>query len=293
MSMIYGILGAVSVALVLCIGKIVAMRRAARAIGDQLAEKLNTDTNTTIALDSTDSAMCRLAADINRELQNLREAYLRYQSGDREVKEAVTNISHDLRTPLTAICGYLDLLHRTADPEKQKEYLGIIEERAEIMRQLTEELFRYSVMLTNEAMPTGDEVLVNQVLEESIAAAYPTLSARGIEPQVEITDTHVVRTSNRAAVVRIFNNLLNNAVKYSEGDLTVSLTEDGTVRFSNKASELSADAVEHLFDRFYTRKASRDSAGLGLSIAKTLVERLGGSIGAEYAKGILTIIVKL
>ncbi len=291
--MIYGILAAVSIALVLCIVKIIMMRRTARDIGAQLAEKLGTDTNTVIVLDSRDRVMCELAECINRELCKLREAYLRYHTGDREVKEAVTNISHDLRTPLTAICGYLDLLHRTNDPGKQAEYLAIIEERAEIMRQLTEELFRYSVILSNESMPMEDDVLINQVLEESIAGAYPALSARGIEPQVEITKTRVERRSNRAAVARIFNNLLNNAVKYSEGDLAISLAEDGTVRFTNTAETLSADAVAHLFDRFYTRKASRDSTGLGLSIAKALTERMNGSISAEYEGGRLTICVRI
>ncbi|MBO4626647.1 MAG: HAMP domain-containing histidine kinase [Lachnospiraceae bacterium] len=290
--MIYAILAAVSVALILSLWKIILMRKAARDIGRQMEEKLNRDTNTIITLDSSDSVMCDLADTINRELCKLREAYLRYHTGDREVKEAVTNISHDLRTPLTAICGYLDLLHRTSDPQKQAEYLAIIEERAEIMRQLTEELFRYSVILSNESMPMEDDVLINQVLEESIAGAYPALSARGIEPQVEITETRVERRSNRAAVARVFNNLLNNAVKYSEGDLAISLTEDGTVRFSNKASALSADAVAHLFDRFYTQKASRDSTGLGLSIAKALTERMNGSISAEYEGECLTICVR-
>ena len=291
--MIYGILAAVSIALVVCLCKIFVMRRAARDIARQMEEKLNTDTNTVIVLDSGDRVMCELAECINRELRNLREAYLRYHTGDREVKEAVTNISHDLRTPLTAICGYLDLLHRTKDPEKQEEYIAIIEERAEIMRQLTEELFRYSVILTNESMPMEDDVLINQLLEESIAGAFPALSERGIEPEVDITEVRVERRTNKAAVMRIFNNLLNNAVKYSEGALRISMDEQGTVRFSNRASMLTADAVEHLFDRFYTMKASRESTGLGLSIAKALAERMGGSISAEYADERLTITVRL
>ena len=291
--MIYWILAAVSIALVVCLCKIFVMRRAARDIGRQMEEKLNTDTNTFIVLDSGDRVMCELAACINRELRSLREAYLRYHTGDREVKEAVANISHDLRTPLTAICGYLDLLHRTKDPAKQEEYIAIIEERAEIMRQLTEELFRYSVIMTNESMPMEDDVLINQLLEESIAGAFPALSERGIEPEVDITEEHVERRTNKAAVMRIFNNLLNNAVKYSDGDLSITMDASGTIRFQNRASGMTAEAAEHLFDRFYTLKASRDSTGLGLSIAKALAERMGGSITASYADERLTITVRL
>ena len=291
--MLYGLLAIVSVALALSLWKIHTIRQAANDIGTQMKEIVKTDTNTVITLDSHDRVMLDLADCINRELRNVREAYLRYHTGDREVKEAVTNISHDLRTPLTAICGYLDLLHRTKDPEKQEEYLAIIEERTEIMRQLTEELFRYSVILTNESMPMDDDVLINQVLEESLAGAFPAFTARGIEPEVDITAVRVERRTNRAAVARIFNNLLNNAAKYSDGDLSTRLTEDGTVTFSNRAASLNREAAEHLFDRFYTTKASRDSMGLGLSIAKALAERMGGSITAGYADGHLTLTVKL
>ena len=91
------------------------------------------------------------------------------------------------------------------------------------------------------------------------------------------------------ALSRVFSNLLNNAAKYSDGDLEIALTESGEITFSNTAKELSAVEVEQLFDRFYTVEAARHSTGLGLSIARSLIQRMGGSIAAEYGDERLTI----
>ena len=122
------------------------MKKAAREIRTAFAEKLQTETNTLIGISSRDPEMRRLAADINVQLAALRGERRRFQHGDLELKEAVTNISHDLRTPLTAICGYLDLLSEETLPETARRYLSQIENRTEVMKQLTEELFRYSMV---------------------------------------------------------------------------------------------------------------------------------------------------
>jgi signal transduction histidine kinase len=98
-----------------------------------------------------------------------------------------------------------------------------------------------------------------------------------------------MRSADKAALSRVFANLLNNAVKYSDGDLEIALSDTGEVRFTNTAKELSTVDVEQLFDRFYTVEAAHHSTGLGLSIARTLVERMGGSITAEYSDERLTI----
>ena len=102
-----------------------------------------------------------------------------------------------------------------------------------------------------------------------------------------------MRNVNRSELARVFSNLLNNAVKYSNGDLDITLSDTGEITFANTAKELSTIEVEQLFDRFYTVEAAHHSTGLGLSIARTLVERMGGSITAEYDDGRLTIRIML
>lgn len=284
---------ALALAVVLLTVKIVRMRRAARMICEEFAEKLRTDTNTLVSVPSRDRAMLRLAEQINVELRQLRRERHCYVQGDVELKNAVTNISHDLRTPLTAICGYLDLLEKEQMSEAAARYVGVIRNRTDILKQLTEELFRYSVITSPEYEEPAVRVSLNAVLEESIAGFYAAMQAAGITPQIRMPEEKVIRWLNRAALSRVFSNLLGNAVKYSDGDLEVELTADGIVTFSNAASGLSEVQVGRLFDRFYTVEAARHSTGLGLAIARTLVERMEGSISASYRDGRLCIRLEL
>ena len=272
--------------------KIIQLKKAAREISAAFADRLQTDTNTQIDISSRDKDMCRLASAINTQLRILRQEHLRYHQGDTELKNAVTNISHDLRTPLTAICGYLDMMEKTEISEQQARYLGIIKERTELMKQLTEELFRYSVIVSDNEKTETETLLINQVLEDSIMGYYAVLTEKGIHPDVNITDKQITAELNKEYLSRIFSNLLNNAVKYSDGDLDIILSDTGEITFSNTAKGLSAVDTEQLFDRFYTVETAHHSTGLGLSIARTLVRRMGGTITAEYADSRLKIKIK-
>ena len=265
-----------------------SLKEAARELGD----KLKTDTNTLISISSGDSAMRALASEINGQLQALRKERLKLQHGDRELKGAVTNISHDLRTPLTAICGYLDLLEQEPQTEKSAQYLAIVRERSDTMRELTEELFRYSVVVGAAEDPVSEPICLNDILEQSLAGLYGVLYERGIIPDIRITEQSVVRILDKGALRRIFDNILSNAAKYSDGDLAVKLLSDGTAIFENSAKELDTVQVAHLFDRFFTVSTVRGGTGLGLSIAKFLTEKMGGSITAEYQEGKLLVSVR-
>ena len=274
------IIGILLLIIFVLLAKVYFLRKSAQEISEAFRDRLTADTNTLIDISTRDPYMRQLAADINMQLRLLRKQRQKYLTGDRELKEAVTNISHDLRTPLTAICGYLDLLDKEDKSENTSRYLSLIGNRVEAMKQLTEELFRYSVILS-----TGDLVLervcVNGVLEESIAAFYGALTSRDIQPEIHITENRIERQLNREALGRVFSNILNNALKYSDGDLAITLRDDGEIIFSNTASALNKVQVGKLFDRFFTVEAARNSNGLGLSIAKTLVEQMGGLILAE------------
>ena len=267
------------------------LRHSIREVAEELEEKLRTDTNTLISISIGDSSVQLLASRINRQLRVLRKERLKLQVGSDELTTAVTNISHDLRTPLTAICGYLDLLEQEPQSEKSGRYLAVIRERTDAMRSLTEELFRYSVITATTDELCMEEVFLNDILEQSLAGFYGALSARGITPKIRIPEAAVVRKLDAAALRRIFDNILSNAVKYSDGDLTIRLRPDGSVTFSNRASSLSRVQAERLFDRFYTVETARNSTGLGLSIAKLLTEKMGGTITAEYESGHLQICI--
>ena len=250
------------------------------------------ETNSLISTASGDRRIRRFAAALNGYLRGLRAERRRYQNGSTEVRDAVTNISHDLRTPLTAILGRIDLLEREELSPDARRHVEIIAERARTMKSLTEELFRFSVIGADGGELVLEAVSLNAALEEALAANFSALRERGIVPEVRIPDAPVVRQLNRAALGRILGNILINAAKYSEGDLQIILDESGGMRFTNAAPMLDELQVGRLFDRFYTVEAARKSTGLGLSIARILTEQMGGSIGAEYAEGKLTIYLK-
>ena len=206
-----------------------------------------------------------------------------------ELKNAVTNISHDLRTPLTAICGYLELLEQEEKSETVDRYIEIMKERVDILVKLSEELFRYSVIISTKGNTSKEQVVLNTVLEESIAAFYTVLTEQNIVPEIQMPEIKVIRMIDRSALSRVFSNLISNAIKYSDGDLKIALSKRGEITFSNMASGLDEIQVGRLFDRFYTVEAARKSTGLGLAISKTLVEEMNGTISAEYENGRLSI----
>ncbi|MCM1145682.1 MAG: HAMP domain-containing histidine kinase [Blautia sp.] len=284
-----GILSAIIAALCL---KLYLVKKSIKEICTEFMEHLETDTNTLISISSNDRHVRYLAASLNSQLRLLRSQRQRYLNGDRELKNAVTNISHDLRTPLTAICGYLDLLENEDMSEDAARYLGFIENRIHAMKQLTEELFRYSVVISNIETMSFEKVNINSVLEESIATFYAVFMERGITPTICLPEKKIVRTLNKAALSRIFGNLLSNALKYSDGDLDITLRENGEILFTNTAAGLNEVQVGRLFDRFFSVEAAGNSTGLGLAIAKALTEQMHGTIGARYEEGRLEVSVR-
>lgn len=273
--------------------KIFYMRKAIREIKRGFSEKLYTDTNTPIMLSSHDKLVSSLANDINVELKELQKQKHRYIQGDKELKNAITNISHDLRTPLTTICGYLSLLDKEEKSEYIARQLSIIKNRTFALKQLVEELFRYTTIISDTENSVYTETVINNVLEDCISSYYAIFKEKGITPNINLCEQKIVRSVDKTALLRIFNNVIDNAIKYSEGDLTISLFENGKIVFSNHTSDLNEIQIGKLFDRFYTVNTARKSTGLGLSIAKALIEKMDGNISADYSNNVLSIIIKL
>lgn len=286
---LWALVGIMAMVIIALLVKIYILRKAAREMANAFADRLITDTNTLIDISCNDRYMRKLANAINKELRKLRTERHRFQQGDLELKNAVTNISHDLRTPLTAICGYLELLEQEEKSKAVNQYIGIIKDRVDILTQLSEELFRYSVIILTKDNTIREQVIINTVLEESIVAFYTVLTERNIVPEIQISESKVIRMLDHSALSRVFSNLISNVIKYSDGDLKIVLSENGEITFSNTASGLDEIQMGKLFDRFYTVEAARRSTGLGLAISKTLVEQMKGTISATYENRRLSI----
>lgn len=282
---VVAVVAALSFASIFLLVRLLVLRHTLFELSDELGDKLGGDTNTLVSISSHDKAARAFAADINRQLEALRAERLRLENGDAQLKAAIANVSHDIRTPLTAICGYLDLLEQEDLSDEQRVWLGVIRERATLMRSLTDELLEYSVVSSSADGFKPDLVDVKAVLEESVAGFYGVFVGKGIVPEIDMSNDAVVRLLDAGALRRVFDNILSNAAKYSNGDLRIELSDDGTVCFSNEASGLDYTQVQRLFDRFVTVENARGSFGLGLYIARLLTERMGGSISASIKGG--------
>ena len=279
-----------SVIVIVLLTKNYLLKKSMREIYTDFENCLSEDTNVQITVSSGDKTVTRLAKAINLQLTKLRKIKQQYSDGDRELKEAITNISHDLRTPLTAICGYLDLLEKQNHSEDTERYIEQIRNRSEVLKQLTEELFRYSIISSTPEL-SYEKVNLCRVLEESLISFEGTMQQVGIQPEIQMPSVPVWRTLDYSAVVRVFGNIINNAIRYSDGDFEVHLEENGKITFSNTANKLTTVEVGKLFDRFYTVDTARKSTGLGLAIAKTLVEKMNGKIEANIKNKKLNIVI--
>lgn len=280
--------GLTLVVVFLLVWRLYWLRRSLKEIRQGLSRSLSSDSNVLIDVSSGDRQVRQLAATLNTQLRLLRNERQRYQQGDQELKDAITGISHDLRTPLTAILGNLDLMEPLPKSPEMTRYLSQIQNRAEAMRELTEELFRYSVVTSSQPLNLRP-VELGRALEEALLSFYGVMEQRNIHPAIALPEEKVVRNLDAGALSRILSNIISNALKYSSGDFSVSLEESGCFKFSNHAPGLTSVAVGRLFDRFYTVESSRNSTGLGLSIARHLTEQLGGEITATLEGQLFTI----
>ncbi len=273
--------------------KVLVMERAFGEIDEQVKDHLEGADSSAFRLTTSDKNARKLANDLNKELQELHAERIFLKDGDKRMKENVTAISHDLRTPLTAINSYVDLLENENDESKRKEYLERIKDRTSELKDLTGELFKYSVSsdAQYDSQLSTEDIDLQSVIENSLISFYKEFTSKGIAPETDFPSEKVTLNCNRKTLMRIFDNIFSNAAKYGSS-LSVKLTQDGTVLVTNDAPELTTVQVSKMFDKYYTVTDGSNSTGLGLSIAKDLVAKTGGSISAGLNEGKLTITVK-
>lgn len=276
------------VLLLILAGKAYTLRKSARQLREGMAQQLERETNTLLSVSSGDREMRALADALNGQLAQLRAERQRYQHGDLELKEAITNISHDLRTPLTAIVGYLALLEGEEKSETVERYLSQISNRTQVLHQLSEELFAYALLTAPQPLHP-QRVDLRGLVEEALLSYCGAMEQRGMEPTIQLPEGRVERNLDPTAAGRVLSNIISNALKYSAGDFAVTMTPDGVITFANSAPDLNPVLVQRLFDRFFTVETARHSTGLGLSIAKLLTQQMEGTLEAKYQEGQLVI----
>ena len=269
--------------------KVFLIKKTIREIEKSFTYIIESDTNNIVTISSLDKDIKNLTINLNKNLMELRKQKLEYKNGNQELKKIITNISHDLRTPLTVINGYIDLLQKENKNVEQERYIKIIKEKIYELQELTEQLFEFSKTVDVDLEVKKEECCLNDILEESLANYYNQFKEKNIIPKISISNKKINKMVNRIAIIRIFENILSNVLKYSNGNFEVILNDDGMITFSNKANSLDAITVQKIFDRYFTVENAKESTGIGLAIAKQLIEQNRGKITAEYVNGYLII----
>jgi len=231
-----------------------------------------------------------LAKLINVNLKHINEYRAKIAHEENELKNTIANITHDLRTPITSVLGYIQLLYNENSlGEKEARYIDIINSRVETLKQLIENLFSYSLIYDKSELLDIKSENINLILEDSIALYYNDLVEKNIFPVIELPNEPIYKNVDKLALKRVFNNLISNVIKYGKS-LKVILNSDG-VYFENSTENYDQIDVGKIFDRFFTvtRARNNNSMGLGLTITKNLVEKMNGTVSASLEKDILSI----
>lgn len=269
--------------------KVFLLKKTIREIEKSFTYILESDTNNIVTISSLDKDIKNLTINLNKNLIELRKQKLQYKNGNQELKKIITNISHDLRTPLTVINGYIDLLQKENKNVEQERYIETIKEKIYELKELTEQLFEFSKTVDVNLELKKEQCCINDILVESLANYYNQFKEKNIIPKITISNKKINKCLNRSAIIRIFENILSNVLKYSNGNFEVILNDEGIITFSNKAKALDGITVQKIFDRYFTVENAKESTGIGLAIAKQLTELNGGKITAEYVNGYLII----
>lgn len=272
-------------------GKYHGLKKQLKAISIQLRE----EQAQLVTVAFIDRDMEAIALEINGMLEKIRQTIIKSNASSAALKSSIADISHDMKTPLTSVIGYLQLAERECNDEKTKELIKICLERAHFCNSLINDFFELSVLESQGCIPEPENVDVAGMICEQILANYPIFESKGIIPHFEDSDKPVIASADSALLNRVIQNLISNGVKYTCGDLFFGIDkENGQVIITVSNPINTYIDVARIFDRFYTQDKSRNKgSGIGLYICRQFIEAMGGSISAEINKNFLTIKVTL
>lgn len=267
------------------------LRQAARRMREQMAD----ETTARLALPCPSAGAEELLICLNQLLELRQEERAGYRRKEQELRRQIANVSHDLRTPLTSILGYLQLLEGDGlSRSKKAEYLAVIEGRARTLQTFISSFYDLSRIEGGELPLEREQVDLGRALSDQLAVSYGQIEEAGLDIEVDIQEGLPPVWADNGAVARIFSNLLTNALRHGAGTLSVRLYREGGAivsAFSNRADDLTAEDAAHAFERFYTADKMRtgQSTGLGLAIVKALAERMGHTAAARWEDGVFTV----
>lgn len=239
-----------------------------------------------------------LVSEINSLVEGLREGQRKLSQANRSYRQSITSISHDIRTPLTSIQGYVQMMQEPALADGKKQgYLLAIRRRLEDLTEMLNQLFEYARLEAKEMEWRFQKVNGGNLFAETISMFYGDFLKKGCEPEVAVSGAPCFLYVDPHAFVRVLENLVKNALVHGTGSYRFSLAPEGgqaVIRISNQTDSIEAADMGQIFERFYTTDQSRDrkSTGLGLSIAREFTEQMGGQVEAWLQEGVFTVEVR-
>ncbi len=294
--MIYTVI-VLSIALLIMTIKYILYRRQVKSICRQLELLEKEVTNYRVRTDISEKEVKALAEHINYICDSHNQKEILLVKKDKHLKETLTNVSHDIRTPLTSLKGYFQLLMSEEDAEQKLKYADVMSERMNNLSDLLDELFTYTKLQNEDyKLELGEHDMTKLVLD-TIFSFYDMFKKKGYEPELDIDEKSCMVTCNDIAVKRVVSNIIKNAVLHGAGEVRLSykIFEKNVVFTCENEVEHPEDIeVKHIFDRFYKADKARSekSTGLGLAIAKEMVEKMGGSISAGLEGNVFRIEVR-
>ena len=261
-------------------------QRQVKDICRQLAFLMKHDSNMLINREFDMGGIGTLSDRLNELLELRRKEKEHYQEKEALIADTYTNLSHDIRTPLTSLDGYIQLMEECENIEDQKRYLSIVHERIHSLNEMLEELFTFTKLKNEsyrlELMPC----CMNRILKETVFSYYDDWVRMEIQPDIQITEEQLYIHGNRQGLRRVIQNVIKNGLDHGEKQISIELERNqnqAVLRISNQVAHSEQINIAHVFERFYKADAARSktSTGLGLSIARGLVKRMNGEIGAK------------
>ncbi|MDY5213244.1 sensor histidine kinase [Intestinibacter sp.] len=271
-----------SIFLLILIIYILLIVKQLKSINTQLDKRLCENTRQPLNIELFNKTLNKLTSNINRCLKLEEQRRLDSINEQKQFKELISNISHDLRTPLTSIKGYQQLLERTELDNEQLKILHTAQKSTDELGNLIERFFEYSYLITAKVQPTLEKINISNLIVECILSYIGILEEKNINVNINETPPIYV-LGDKNMLIRIIENLLNNCSKYSLGniDIKIEAQQNAKVIFSNPINPDVNINIDKLFHRFYTADSTRNkSTGLGLSIVEFLVKQMNGNVGA-------------
>lgn len=268
------------------------LKRSIKNFNKKLKNKLKSNSNIILTTDMTDKDFSDLIDTINKILDKYSNIKNEYETKNNNLQKMMTNVSHDLRTPLTSALGYIDIILKSNLSEEDKNRnLKIIEERLNRLSDLINSFFEFSKIISNNENIKFEKVNLVAILENAISNHYEDFSDKKRMINFKTDNRKIEIISNEMMLSRIFDNLIRNAYKHSKSDLDIfiEMSDNIQITFSNGLLYSDLD-VDRIFDEFYTVDISRTkgNTGLGLAIVKEFIEQLGGTIKAKKDNGTLS-----